>query len=136
MAEVELHLNDLSAPELIATGNRFVAGLADNPHFPDAKAELDAMKKKLEQLAAAQEEYRTHRLELNDLKTARDVLMNEAKAALNAGAAHVQEASGGDAKKIVSAHLSAEPHLEFLAIRLARAGDRPFHQQGGELRRN
>lgn len=108
MAEVKLHLNELSAVELIATGQRLVSGLEGNPNFQQPAPPVDEIKGKLDELATAQAEYRKHRLELNNFKMRRDLLMEDVRKALHAGAEYVQEASGGDAKKIISANLSAE----------------------------
>lgn len=113
MAEVELELNDLSAPELIATGKRLIDGLKGNPNFPEPKPPLDEIAAKLTQLEAVQEEYRKHRLKLNEMKTARDAAMGELRGALACEAEYVQEASGGDAKKIMSANLEAEHSWSF-----------------------
>ena len=108
MAEIALHLDDLSAPEVIATGNRLVSGLEGNPHFPKPTPPLDELKRKLAELQAAHEEYRKLRLRLNELKTARDQAMRVAKIAIELEAEYVQEASDGEAQKIVSANLTAE----------------------------
>ncbi|HWB60276.1 MAG TPA: fibronectin type III domain-containing protein [Chthoniobacteraceae bacterium] len=113
MAEVKLHLNDLNAPELIATGKRLVAGLEGNAHFAQPKPTVEELKQKISELDAAQEEYRKHRLELNALKTERDALMDSLKMALGAAAEYVQETSDGDSQKIISAGLCAERTWHF-----------------------
>ena len=113
MAQVELELDDLSAPELIATGNRLISGLAGNPHFPDPKLPLDELKRKLGKLQEAQEAYRKQRLQINEMKVDLYALMREVKDALNVEAAYVQEASDGDAKSIISAHLATERSWHF-----------------------
>jgi hypothetical protein len=110
---VELELDDLSAPELIATGNRLVDGLAGNPNFPDPKPTLSELKQKLEDLEEAQETYRKLRLQLNEMKVDLYARMRAVKNALNVEAAYVQEASHGDAKSIISAHLAAERSWHF-----------------------
>jgi hypothetical protein len=108
MAEVALHIDALSAPELIASGTRLVSGLENNPHFPEPQPPLDELRKKLAALKEAHEQYRHERLRLNDLKTARDAAMRAVRVAMESEADYVQEASGGEAKKIVSANLTVE----------------------------
>ena len=108
MAEVALHLEDLSAPDLLATGSRLLSGLDGNPNFPEPRPPLDEVRHRLGTLENLHEEYRKVRLRLNELKTERDAAMKEVRDTLMREAAYVQEASGGDAKKIVSAHLTAE----------------------------
>lgn len=108
MSKVSLDLHDLSAPELVATGTRLVEGLSDNANFPAPKPSVADLRHKVAALVAANEEYRTLRLQLNKLKTARDLAMQELKEALHEEADYVEEASGGDAAKIVSANLSVD----------------------------
>ena len=108
MAEVALHLDALSAPELIAAGARLLAGLEGNPHFPKPQPPLDELWQKLMALEEANLRYRKERLRLNDLKTARDAAMRAVRVAMESEADYVQEASGGDAKRIVSANLTVE----------------------------
>jgi hypothetical protein len=113
MSQVELNLKDLSAPELVAIGNRLIAGLEGNPHFPAPALPLDELKRKLAALDEANEVYRQERLRLTELKTQRETMIDGVRKALNAEAAYVQEASGGDAKKIISANLCAERTWNF-----------------------
>jgi hypothetical protein len=108
MAEVALHLDALSAPELIAAGARLLAGLEGNPHFPKPEPPLDELWQKLMALEEANLRYRKERLRLNDLKTARDAAMRAVRVAMESEADYVQEASDGDTKKIVSANLTVE----------------------------
>ena len=113
MAQVDLELNDLSAPELIATGTRLIDGLTDNPLFPKQRLPLDDLKSKLGQLEAALDAYRKQRLQLNEMKTQFDAMMREVRGAIHTEAEYVEEASGGDAKNIISAHLAAERSWHF-----------------------
>src|SRR5678815_4258865 len=108
MAEVALHLDALSAPELIAAGARLLAGLEGNPHFPKPQPPLDELWQKLMALEEANLRYRKERLRLNDLKTARDAAMRAVRVAMDSEADYVQKASGGEAKKILSANLTVE----------------------------
>ncbi len=114
MAEVAaLELDALSPPELIATGQRLVSGLDGNPSFPKPEPSVSDLRRKLSVLELAYEEYRKERLRLNELKTAYDAAMRDVREAINLEVSYVDEASGGDAKKILSANLTPERKWSF-----------------------
>jgi len=108
VADVELHLKDLTVSELIATGDRVTAGLEGNEYFPTPRPALSDLRRLVAELEAADEACRQQRLRLNTLKTARDLGVNALQAALQAEAIYVQETSDGDPKKIMSANLKIE----------------------------
>ena len=108
MANIDLNMDDLTVPELIAVGTRVVSGLKGNAHFPQPKPSLDELSRIVGELTAANENYREHRLRLNELKTARDVAAHALETALTGAAEYVQETSGGDAAQIMSANLHIE----------------------------
>jgi len=133
MAEVDLHLENLTIPELIAAGARVADGLANNAHFPDPKPSAAELEQLVQKLTATHEEHRAHQTSLIDPNAARDALVHELKAALTQIAAYVQEASGGDVQKILSANLHFEHgrsfwpfgSLEQVRDVAARTGDEP-----------
>lgn len=108
MADVDLKLDDLTVPELISAGARLADGLTGNQHFPNpapAPADIEAL---VQKLSAAQDEYRVHRNRLAELNAARDAIADDLKTLLARGATYVQNASDGDAEKILSANLHVE----------------------------
>jgi len=114
MAEVAaLHLDELSPQELIATGQRLVEGLEGNAHFPEPQPPIDELRQKLAVVETTYEAYRKERLRLNELKNAYQAAMTEAKKAITLEAGYVDEASDGDAKKILSANLTPERTWSF-----------------------
>jgi hypothetical protein len=108
MVEIDLKLDELTVPELLSAGSQLAQGLKDNESFRDPKPPLAELTAMVDALDTAQEEYRKLRLRLNELKTARDVVVKKLTDAIAAEAEYVQEASGGDAKKIMSANLHFE----------------------------
>ncbi len=133
MAEVDLDLENLSLPELIALGARVADGLANNAHFPAPTPSAADLEELVQKLTAVHEEHRAHQTSLVDPNASLDALVNELKAALTRIAAYVQEASGGDVKKILSANLHFEHGRSFWPFRsleqvrdlAARTGDNP-----------
>lgn len=108
MAEVDIDIDKLNVPELLSAGSHLAEGLKDNEHFPAPTPPLMELTSIVDELAASQEQYRKQRLLLNELKTSRDVIVKKLKDAVTAEVAYVQEASDGDAKKILSANLRIE----------------------------
>jgi hypothetical protein len=108
MAEVSLNFDELNVPELIALGSRLCDGLAGNPNFPEPAPPLDSLKEVLQELKSKQDRYAESRLRLNDLKLDRDGHASRLKGLLVQVANYVQDASGGDSKKIMSANLHFE----------------------------
>jgi hypothetical protein len=58
MAEVDLHLENLTVPELIAAGGRLADGLTNNEHFPDPKPAAADLEELVQKLTAMQDEIR------------------------------------------------------------------------------
>jgi hypothetical protein len=133
MAEVDIDIDKLTVPELLSAGSHLAEGLKDNEHFPAPTPPIAELTSIVDELAAAQVEYRKQRLLLDELKTSRDVIVKKLKDAVAAEVAYVQEASGGDAKKILSANLHIEHGislwpfggLDQVAELSASAGDEP-----------
>jgi hypothetical protein len=133
MAEVELNLEDLTVPELIFAGTRLAEGLTKNDNFPDALPHAAELQELAQKLVAAQEEYRAQRHRLIQLNNTRDAIADDLKAALARGATYVQNASDGDAEKILSANLHFEHgfrlwpfgSLDQVVDVLSTAGDEP-----------
>lgn len=133
MAEAELPLNEFSVPELLATAAGVATALENNPHFPDptpSPRELDAL---ASELSAADAIYREERHRANDARAKRDQVAERLRRALTREVAYVQEASGGDVAKILSANLHVEETTNFWPFSSlaqveelsASAGDRP-----------
>jgi hypothetical protein len=108
MADVDLDLDELTVPELLAASSRLADGLSGNEHFPAPRPPVAELAAIVEDLAAAQEEYRQQRLRLNELKTSMDGIVKRLKEVVTSEVVYVQEASEGDAKKILSANLHVE----------------------------
>lgn len=105
MADVELHLDGMTAAELLAVSSHVASELEGNLHFHTPSPPLSELRGLMGALEDAQEEYRQLRLRLNEMKAARDVVMQTLKTALKAEADYVVKTSGGDEAKIESAGL-------------------------------
>jgi len=113
MAEVELNIQELTIPELLATAAGIASALEGNPNFPTPNpppAELDRI---AAELTAAEREYRDQRARANTAKVARDQAADTLRKALADEADYVQETSGGDVAKILSASLHVEETTSF-----------------------
>jgi len=108
MGLIDLRMEDLSVPELIALGARLTEGLSGNVHFPEPPESLARMKDAIAELGQKDEEYTALRGRLNQLKLERDMIVDRAEKEIAAVAGYVQDASGGDLSKIMSAHLNVE----------------------------
>ena len=111
MAHVRLNLARLSAPELIDLATHLESGLEGNPHFSQPDPSLEELRQLAAKLMEQQAAYRQQRLRLNELKVARDATMAALSDAIVHEAIYVQEASGGDLEKIMSANFHAEPDV-------------------------
>jgi hypothetical protein len=108
MAEVELNLNELTVPELLATAAGVASALEDNVHFPAPQpppAELDQM---ANELSTAEDAYREQRLRSATAKAKRDQAAEALRQALGKEVAYVQKQSGGEVAKILSANLHVQ----------------------------
>ncbi len=133
MAEAELDIQKLSVPELLATAAGVASALEGNEHFSAPTPPPDVLREIAGQLSEAEEAYRAQRKLANRAQAVRDTLAETLREALTQEKEYVQEASGGDVAKILSAslHVEEETHLwpfgsagdvEELA---ASAGDEP-----------
>lgn len=112
MADVEFNPDELDMHSLIAWASRLADGLSSNENFPGTPPPLEALHGALQELKVKHEEYRSQRRQLNDLKLERDPSAERLREALLAGVNYVQQASGGDMKKIMSANLPVEHGLD------------------------
>jgi len=113
MAEAELDIQKLSVPELLATAAGMASALEGNENFPAPTPSPDVLKEIAAQLAEAEEAYREQRKVVNKAQAIRDTLAETLREALTLEKEYVQEASGGDVAKILSAnlHVEEETHL-------------------------
>ncbi len=113
MAEAELDLQKLSVHELLATSAGIASALEGNENFPQPEPSPEILRELSAQLAAAEEAYREQRLLANKAQAMRDTLAETLREALLRERDYVQEASGGDIAKILSAnlHVEEEAHL-------------------------
>ena len=108
MAEVELNFQELTVPELLATASGVAGALEGNEHFPSPQpppAELDRL---AGELTKAEEEYRQQKTLASAAKVRRDQIAEDLRDALTQEAQYVQEQSGGNIAKILSASLHVE----------------------------
>jgi hypothetical protein len=108
MADVHLDLKGMGVSELLAFAERLADGLEKNPHFPEAgqfTAGLRATKLALTEKNAA---YLAQKKVVEAAKLERAALVDELRAAVTGCAKHVQDFSGGDPARIMSAGLPIE----------------------------
>src|SRR6266568_3645770 len=101
MAEIELNLDGLMLPELLALAAGVSSALEDNAHFPNPEPnpeELDAL---TNNVTAAEEACRKQRALAVQAKVELDKAADALRAALTLEAAYVQRQSGGDIAKIL-----------------------------------
>jgi hypothetical protein len=113
MAEAELDVQKLTVPELLAAAAGVAAALDGNPNFPAPAPTSQELTQLVEALAEADRVYRDERRESNRLQAIRDTHAEELREALIREVEYVQETSGGDITKILSAnlHVEEETHL-------------------------
>src|SRR5260221_5362600 len=108
MADVELNLQELTLPELLATAAGVASALENTPNFPSPTpppAELDRLANDLSQ---ADEKYREERANAAAARAIRDDIAEELRAALASEVEYVQKASGGSIARILSANLHVD----------------------------
>jgi hypothetical protein len=121
MAEAQLNIKELTVPELLATAAGIASALDGNPHFPapsPSPAELDRL---VTELNEADEHHRRERQQANKAQATRDSIAEKLRSALAEEVAYVQEASGGDVAKILSANLHVEEETRLFSF--GSAGD-------------
>jgi hypothetical protein len=133
MAEAELDVHRLTVPELLAIAAGVTSALEGNSNFPSPEPSPQELSRLTSELSEAEKAYREERQQMIKVQAARDAVAETLRKALDREVAYVQEASGGDIAKILSAglHVEEETHLwpfgaagdvEELAI---SAGDEP-----------
>jgi hypothetical protein len=113
MAEAELPLNEFSVAELLATAAGVASALEDNVNFPAPAPSPQELEALTSELATADALYREERNRANDARAKRDQIAEKLRRALTKEVAYVQEASGGDVAKILSANLHVEETTSF-----------------------
>lgn len=108
MAEAELEIAKLTVPELLAVAAGVASALKDNIHFPAPQPAPEELEALVTELAKAEETCREQRLRISEAQAARDSIAENLRAAMEREVAYVQEASGGDLAKILSASLHVE----------------------------
>jgi len=113
MAEAELDVLKLTVPELLAAASGMASALEGNPNFPAPNPPPEELTRLVAELADAEREYREERLRANKIQAVRDSIAETLREALAREVEYVQEASGGDVGKILSAnlHVEEETHL-------------------------
>lgn len=113
MAEVELNLQEISVPELLAIASGVAEALTGNSHFPTPEPAPEELQGLITTLVAADEDYRKKRAAATTAKIARDVAAEDLKLGLGREAEYVQETSGGSIAKILSANMHVEEETGF-----------------------
>ncbi len=108
MAEAELDIAKLTVPELLAIAAGVASALKDNVHFPAPQPTPEELEQLTEELAKAEEACREQRRLAIKAQAERDSIAEMLRAAMQQEVAYVQEASGGDVAKILSASLHVE----------------------------
>jgi len=108
MAEAELDVSKLSVPELLATAAGIASALEGNANFPEPKPTPGILKEIASELERAEVIYREERKRVIKAQAVRDSLAETLRAALAQEVEYVQEASGGEVAKILSANLHVE----------------------------
>ncbi len=113
MAEAELDIPALAIPELLAAAAGVASALEGNPNFPTPTPLPQELRRIAAELAEAETAYREERMRVNKVQAVRDSIAETLREALAMEVEYVQETSGGDMAKILSAnlHVEEETHL-------------------------
>lgn len=121
MAEAQLNVMDLTAAELLATATGIAKALKGNADFPTPNPSLAELEEIVTGLVQAEKDYLRDRQRANESQAARDLIADRLRLALTEEVAYVQEASGGDVAKILSANLHVEEETRLFSF--GGAGD-------------
>jgi hypothetical protein len=121
MAEAQLNVMDLTAAELVATATGIANALKGNADFPTPTPSLAELEEILAELAQAEKAHHQDRQRAKESQAARDLIADRLRLALTEEVAYVQEASGGDLAKILSANLHVEEETRLFSF--GAAGD-------------
>lgn len=108
MAEAELNVEELSTSELIAVAAGIAAALKGNANFSNPRPtpmEIDSL---TEELVNADTVYDEHLRRVADARVVRNEVARRLRDAVSRVVQYVQEASEGDAAKILSANLHVQ----------------------------
>lgn len=108
MAEAELNVDELAVPALLATAAGIASALEGNANFPSPDPPPEELDRLAADLAEADRIYSEHRQRAVQAKATRDEIAERLRRALTEEVAYVQEASGGEIAKILSANLHVE----------------------------
>lgn len=113
MAEAELDTQNLLVPELLAIAAGVATAVQNNPNFPAPNPTPEELTRLAADLTAADGAYREERQRAVKAQAVRDAIAENLRKALADEVRYVQEASGGDLTKILSAnlHVEQETHL-------------------------
>lgn len=113
MAEAELDVHKLTVPELLAIAAGISSALDGNASFPAPDPTPQELSRLTEDLSEAEKTYRAERQRLVKVQAVRDATAEVLRKALAREVMYVQEASGGDLAKILSAnlHVEEETHI-------------------------
>lgn len=133
MAEVELNIEELTVPELLALAAGISTALENNAHFPAPQPTPQELDRLAAELRTADATFRERRRLAGEAQAVRVELADRLRQALSQEADYVQEASGGHIAKILSANLHVEEETRFWPFRSvarvedfsASAGDQP-----------
>jgi hypothetical protein len=128
-----LNITELTVPELLATAAGIASALEGNPSFPTPNPDPAELERLVLELREAEEIHRRERQRANKAQAARDLIAEKLRLALAKEVAYVQEASGGDVAKILSANLHVEEETRLwpfggagdVEALSASAGDQP-----------
>lgn len=133
MAEAELETSKLTVSQLLSVAAGIANSLEGNAHFPTPEPPLEELRKVISELAMAEKIWQERRDAASQAQIVRDEIAGTLRDALGREVAYVQEASDGEAAKILSAGLHLHEGLSLwpfgapgdVEAIMASAGDEP-----------
>lgn len=105
MAEIELHLHEMTVGELLVFAAGVASALTGNESFPEPNPSPGQLTALCDELVAADEEHRQQQAVLTQARIVLDRKTAALREALAVEAAYVQEQSGGSISKMLSANM-------------------------------
>lgn len=113
MAEIELNVDAMLVPELLALAAGVASALEDNAHFPNPEPNSEELMALTRNVTAAEEAWRAQRALAVQAKVELDKAADALRAGLTLEATYVQKQSGGEIAKILSANMHVEEGTSF-----------------------